>query len=875
MSENLINKSFDLTSQEVRSIDGSDNNLEHTKYGATGSTLRNAAPLDYGNGYSTPAGSDRPNPRVISNEIAQQEGIIQSDRGLTNFIWAFGQFVDHDVVLSGDNAEVPINIEVPQGDPFLDPQGNGNVVIPLEDTVFLAGTGTDPSNPRQLPNNITAWLDGSNIYGSDATRTNFLRSFSGGLLKVSEGNLLPFGDASIPNGNPSRQDPSKLFVGGDVRTNENSVLISMHTLFVREHNRLATELAQAHPYWTDEQIYQRAREINIAQYQSIVYNEYLPSLLGVDALAEYSGYDSNVNPNISRSFASAAFRVGHTQISSEILRLDPNGEELAAGNLTLSDVFFRPTSVVAETGIDPILRGISASLSQKVDTKLIGDLRNLLFTFGSHTIGRDLFSINVERGRINALADYNTTREAYGLDRVTGFADITSNTELQVQLASLYGNVDNIDLYVGLLAEDHVAGAAVGETFRAIIAEQFAALRDGDRFYYENSFSDAEISEIKTATLSEILRRNTDTTIVQDNAFSLLNQGGNDNNRLSGGLGSDTIYGGGGDDTIQGFQNADLLFGEAGNDLILGHSGKDTLDGGWGNDGYQVDPDASGGSEIYDADGSDFLLIAKSNTIYIEALENLSLTGEDPNLQAVVSESLPTLELTGLTAGKIGIAKSGTNLIIDLDRDGIARAEHDLTIHDFFNEAGKAGSGAIELINNLHGDEIIDYFAKNEPHNPIHRFFDSGNGAHFYTASNVEKDYVINNLHNYTYEGTSFQSAPTPESGSDSLTDSKAVYRFLNQGTGGHLYTMSEVERNYIIDNLSNYSFENIAYYAYETQQENTTALYRFYDSQNDFHFFTPSSVERDYVLEHLPNYQLEANDGIAFYVQPLDAAGV
>lgn len=476
----INNDIFSLGIRNFYSIDGTDNNQTNPDYGAVGSNLLNTAPLDYGDRISSPAGADRPNSRVISNTLAQQDEIIPSDRGLTNFIWAFGQFLDHDIVLTPENAQNRVNIPVPSGDSFLDPEGIGRVTIPLSGTAFTEGTGTSVDNPGQISNEITAWIDGSNIYGSNGTRLNYLRADAGGLLKVSEGNLLPFADELIPNANPSRQDPTSLFVAGDIRANENSVLASMHTLFVREHNRIAEELAIAHPEWNDNQLFERARQINIAQYQSIVYNEYLPAILGVNTLPEYTGYDPEINPNIDRSFSSGAFRIGHTQLSSEILRLDTEGNEILEGNLTLSEVFFRSAGVIQESGIDPILRGIGSSLSEDVDTKIINDVRNLLFGGGDRISGRDLFAINIERGRLNGVSDYNTVREAFGLPLVDSFDDITSNVELQTDLATLYGNVDNIDLYVGLLAEDHQPGTVVGETIQTILSDQFRNLRSGD-----------------------------------------------------------------------------------------------------------------------------------------------------------------------------------------------------------------------------------------------------------------------------------------------------------------------------------------------------------------------------------------------------------
>ena len=150
----------------------------------------------------------------------------------------------------------------------------------------------------------------------------------------------------------------------------------------------------------------------------------------------------------------------------------------------------------------------------------------------------------------------------------------------------------------------------------------------------------------------------------------------------------------------------------------------------------------------------------------------------------------------------------------------------------------------------------------------IYRFFIPDKGAHFYTASSKERDYVSKNLSQYRYEGISYEAASEED---NSSTGIKPVYRFFNSSTGVHLYTMSEEEKDYIIDDLANYSFENIAYYAYETAREKTVPLYRFYHTIADTHFFTPSVAERDYVKENLPWYREEGDNGIAFYVEPVD----
>ena len=148
----------------------------------------------------------------------------------------------------------------------------------------------------------------------------------------------------------------------------------------------------------------------------------------------------------------------------------------------------------------------------------------------------------------------------------------------------------------------------------------------------------------------------------------------------------------------------------------------------------------------------------------------------------------------------------------------------------------------------------------------VYRFFRPDLGVHFYTASQAERDTIISNSSNYSYEGSSYIAA----NNADPLTGARPVYRFFNTNTGAHLYTMSEAERYNIDRNLSNYSYEGIAYYGYESDRPGTTPLYRFYNPAIDAHFYTPSVAERDEVLANLPDYQLESNDGIAFYVEPI-----
>jgi peroxidase len=216
------------------------------------------------------------------------------------------------------------------------------------------------------------------------------------------------------------------------------------------------EIAAADSTLSDEAIYQQARAIVIGEIQSITYNEFLPALLGKQAVSQYEGYDASVNPQLATEFSTAAFRFGHSTLNDDVGFFGNHGRDVF-DEIELKDAFFA-SSLLEETGIDSVLKYEASAQAQEVDLEVVDSLRN--FLFGPPGAGGfDLVSLNIQRGRDHGLNDYNSTRVAYGLDPVDSFADITSDVELQGKLQSLYGDVNNIDLWVGLLAEDYVRGA--------------------------------------------------------------------------------------------------------------------------------------------------------------------------------------------------------------------------------------------------------------------------------------------------------------------------------------------------------------------------------------------------------------------------------
>ncbi len=300
----------------------------------------------------------------------------------------------------------------------------------------------------------------------------------------------------------------------------------MHTLWVREHNRIAMALRRDNDLMSSDDIFYLARDIVISEIQKITYKDFLPILLGdsySSLIPPYSGYNEDVVPNIPNAFATAAYRFGHSQIQPFFDRLDSNYESIPAGPLSLVDSFFDASQFLDNGGTDPILRGLLTKPARKVDEFLNSVLTSRLFSDSSSVPGLDLASLNVQRGRDHGLPPYITWKQ--WAEKECGVESDFLNQLTSIHFQQTYGSLDNVDLFVAGLAEERLSGGLVGAVFACIFGNTFTALRDGDRFYYENSdpetalFSEAQRQEIEKASLSRVICDNTDINEIQQNAF--------------------------------------------------------------------------------------------------------------------------------------------------------------------------------------------------------------------------------------------------------------------------------------------------------------------------------------------------------------------
>jgi hypothetical protein len=591
---------------QIQSLDGSGNNTANPDWGLAGNDYSRVADARYADGIDEPVTG--PNPRTVSNRIFNDtHQNLFSERNVTQWGFAWGQFLDHTFGLrlgraDDDPVGEPLPIPFDPADP-LEEFENDLGVIGFERSARSPGTGE--STPREQINTISSYIDTSAVYGSDEGRLEWLRegpvnadlSDNGAALMLPGGYLPRADERGDPASAPEmevdghlRATPERAAVAGDLRANENLGLTATQTLMAREHNRIVAQLPDS---LSDEEKFQLARRVVIAEQQYITFNEFLPAI-GV-TLPRYTGYDPTVRTDLSNEFATVGYRAhsmihGEIELETELDRYTPEqldafealglelaieGDELEIA-IPLNLAFFNP-DLLEELELGPMLQGLGLEAQYNNDEQIDNQLRSVLFQIpvpGNEDCLDgpdlpdcfdgvvDLGAIDVARGADHGMPSYNQLREAYGLAPMTSFTDITGEatdefppglgiddpaslvfTELfdidgnlidpadedavegearrgvratttAARLKAIFGEVDNLDAFTGMLSEQHVRGADFGELQLAIWTREFTNLRDGDRFFYGN---DPGLTQIRRTygldyrrSLADLIADNTD-----------------------------------------------------------------------------------------------------------------------------------------------------------------------------------------------------------------------------------------------------------------------------------------------------------------------------------------------------------------------------
>jgi hypothetical protein len=551
-----------------RSYDGSGNNLHHVTWGGAGMPYPRAAVAAYADGIGAMASG--PNARYISNRIFNDSGQnLFSENGVSQWAWAWGQFIDHDMGLRDETPAEAASVSFDANDPLEDFRDDLGVVG-FDRTPAAPGTGV--TTARQQVNTVSSFLDASQVYGIDPARRSWLIARDGASLLLPGGFLPRESDkAGAPpmdlfGAQVSR--PGGAVVAGDVRANENMALTALQTLFAREHNRIVAALPRRLAPATK---YQIARRIVGAEIQYITYTEFLPTL-GI-RLPAYRGYRASVDPSLTDEFATVGFRA-HSMVHGEfepsfaegtfsaaqLAAFEAQGIEVerVEGRVVLVislNLAFGNPDLLETVGLGPFLASLG-EVQYKNDEQIDNTLRSVLFevpgpgvdpaSCGPDVVNptcftgvSDLGADDLMRARDHGIPSYNALRRAYGLDPRRTFTSITGEatdslgglsiddpsildfvelrasdgsliepsdpnapvatsgvrrTTLAARLKAVFGSVDRIDAFTGMVSEKHVAGTEFGPLQAAIWKDQFTALRDGDRFFYAQ---DPELARIQ------------------------------------------------------------------------------------------------------------------------------------------------------------------------------------------------------------------------------------------------------------------------------------------------------------------------------------------------------------------------------------------
>ncbi|XP_067678297.1 peroxidasin-like [Haliotis asinina] len=514
----------------IRPMGGICNNLDNPGWGAPLQDFRRLIDAVYDDASGKPRFNGLPSARAVSVACFLDDSDSTLDASMNQLAMQWGQFMAHEY--SGTPGTNPSGccsgMDRSGKHPDYDSDGNCfPILIPSGDRYFndclpFSRSQSSPQNtsPREQFNFLTSYIDASTVYGGSEEELDELRAKSGGLLKTtSGGSRLPTSDKPFCL---LRNGETKCPIAGEFRVSVFTGLTAMHTLWVQQHNRLATGLGKEHSDWDDETIFQEARRIVIAAIQRITFKDWLPLILGdafYDAfeLGSSYAYDASVNPGLYNSFSTAANRFGHS-----LLRATYNVKDYA--NLKIQDMFM--DVFYANNGIKEVFEGLLKDNSQKADLKFTNGVTDHLFEHVQTANGaKDLGSFNIQRGRDHGLPSYQAFRDKAIKFTSDNSISITTPT-VPSCASSVYSDTSKIDLYPGGMSETPVPGGLVGPTFAYIIGRQFSDLRSGDRFWYETDnttigFTSDQLNEISKLTLPQVICNNLGIDTIQTDAFKI------------------------------------------------------------------------------------------------------------------------------------------------------------------------------------------------------------------------------------------------------------------------------------------------------------------------------------------------------------------
>jgi prostaglandin-endoperoxide synthase 2 len=371
------------------------------------------------------------------------------------------------------------------------------------------GSPGHPPDPRRNESNHD--IDLTNLYGLNADVARQLRALEGGLMKSQQindeeyplylcqgGEIKP--EFSLLKVYGLEEQPvekrDKLFAMGSDTSNLQIGFVMHNVLFLREHNRIARELAAEYPDWDDERLFATTRNILTVILVKIVIEDYI----------------NHITPTIfriclePRSFPNEPwYRQNWMAIEFDLLyrwhSLVPPTYSIAGETLSIAETLYN-TETVTGNGLGRLFEDASHQVAGQI---ALGNTASELW---------EVELAGITRARDVQLRSYNDYRELGGFPRVTEFDQITGNVKIREQLRRVYGHVDDIEFFVGLFAEDVAPNGVLPPLMGSMVAlDAFSQVYTNPllapRVYNEETFSPVGMKLIKsTTTLSQIVNRN-------------------------------------------------------------------------------------------------------------------------------------------------------------------------------------------------------------------------------------------------------------------------------------------------------------------------------------------------------------------------------
>jgi len=475
----------------ARTSDGTFNNLEMPLMGSANTRFGRNVPLD-----RTVVEDDRsilwPNPRTVSRELLTRDSFIPATT-LNLHAAAWLQFMVHDWLSHGQNDKERV-FEVPleKGDPW--PNKTMRILRTRQDPTRPSGD----TGPPSFINVASEWWDASQLYGNDAPTQMKVRSMVDGKLTVDKNRLLPTDDSGIEITGVS----GNWWIGLEL----------MHTLFTLEHNAICDRLKAEYPTWSDQELFDRARLINAALLAKIHTVEWTTAILGHPALqiALRANWWGLATERVSRLVG----RLSKSELISGIPGSDPNQfgvpysitEEFVAvyrmHPLLPDDFIFRAVadnSVIDSRGFSDLAFANARKTLEKVTPE------NALYTFGTVHPGaitlhnfpkamqqltepdgtlNDIAATDIMRIRERGVPRYNEFRKLLHKPPVRSFEELCANPTWAEQIRRVYeGDIDKVDLMIGLYAETPPPGFGFSDTAFRIFILMASRRLNSDRFF--------------------------------------------------------------------------------------------------------------------------------------------------------------------------------------------------------------------------------------------------------------------------------------------------------------------------------------------------------------------------------------------------------